>query len=152
MFVNVPGARQVAVVDREKREVVATWPLGAVKGNFPIALDEERHRVYVGCRTPARLLAYDTEAGKLVADLDVSGDVDDVFVDAAADRLYLVCGEGYVDVVQRGKGDAIERVGRVATRPGARTGLFVPATRTLYVAVPKTGDRAAEVRAYEAKK
>ena len=151
VFVNVPGARQVAVVDREKREVVATWPLGSIRGNFPMALDEEKHRLFVGCRAPARLLVYDTETGKLAADLDASGDVDDVFLDAATDRAYLVCGEGFVDVVHR-RGEALERVGRVPTRPGTRTGLFVPATRTLYVASPRSGDHDAELRVLEAPK
>jgi hypothetical protein len=151
-YVNVPGARQIAVVDREKQDVVATWSLGAIRGNSPLALDEERRRLFVGCRTPARCLVYDVDAGKLVADLDLSGDVDDVYLDPAASRVYFVCGEGHVDVAARGKGDAIERVDRVATRPGARTGLFVAASRTLYVALPSVGGRVAEVRAYEASK
>jgi len=40
IFVNVPNARQIAVVDRNRQSVLATWTLGDVKANFPMALDE----------------------------------------------------------------------------------------------------------------
>jgi len=34
IFVNVPDAKQVAVVDREKRAVIATWPMEKFQANF----------------------------------------------------------------------------------------------------------------------
>jgi len=51
IFVNVPNARQVAVIDREKSEVIATWKTDGALGNFPMAFDEADHRLFVGCRT-----------------------------------------------------------------------------------------------------
>ncbi|HMA54830.1 MAG TPA: hypothetical protein VKT17_10225, partial [Acidobacteriota bacterium] len=69
IYANVPDARQVAVVDREKRTVVATWPMEEFKANFPMALDEVDHLVFIGCRGPARLVALDTETGQKVVDL-----------------------------------------------------------------------------------
>ncbi len=99
IFVNVPTARQVAVVDRRKAAVVAAWPLKGVGANFPMALDEGNHRLFIGCRTPARLLVLDTESGNVVAALDCAGDVDDVFYDPAAKRIYLSGGEGRLTVL-----------------------------------------------------
>ena len=81
IFVNVPDAKQIAVVDRAAGKVVATWPLEDVRANFPMALDEKQHRLFVGCRQPARLLAFDTQSGKRVAETPISGDVDDLFLD-----------------------------------------------------------------------
>jgi DNA-binding beta-propeller fold protein YncE len=147
-FVNVPTAGHVAVVDRKTASVVATWPLNDLKANFPMALDEGKKRLYVGCRNPARLLVLDTDTGKQVAVLEISKDVDDVWVDAATGRLYLSCGEGFVDVVTRAEPERYERATRVPTSAGARTSLFVPATGLLYVAVPQAGAQAAEVRIY----
>jgi hypothetical protein len=42
IFVNVPNSRQVAVVDREKGEVIATWKTNGAFGNFPMAFDAHR--------------------------------------------------------------------------------------------------------------
>ena len=65
-FVNVPDAKQVAVIDREKQKVIATWPMEKFQANFPMALDEANHRLFVGCRKPARLVVLDTTTGKPV--------------------------------------------------------------------------------------
>src|SRR5439155_2955623 len=40
IFVNVPNSRHVAVIDREKGKVVATWKTDLAFGNFPMALDD----------------------------------------------------------------------------------------------------------------
>ncbi len=61
IFVNVPTARQIAVIDREQSAVVAKWPVDKAQANFPMALDEDNHRLFVGCRNPAEVLVYDTD-------------------------------------------------------------------------------------------
>src|SRR5262249_22766497 len=66
IFVNVPSAGHIAVVDRDARKVAAIWPVTAARANYPMALDEAHHRLFVGCRNPARLLVYDTDSGRLV--------------------------------------------------------------------------------------
>jgi hypothetical protein len=88
IFVNVPDAGQIAVIDRDKREVVQTWPLQH-HANFPMALDEPGHRLFVGFRGPSRLVTFDTETGKAVSDLEISGDTDDLFYDAKRRRIYI---------------------------------------------------------------
>ena len=129
IFVNVPDKKQIAVVDREQRKVVATWPMEKWQANFPMALDETAHRLFVGCRKPARLVVFDTERGVPVADLEISGDTDDLFFDAKRQRLYVSCGEGFLDVIQRRDADHYERTARIATRDGARTVLLLAGTR-----------------------
>jgi len=73
IFVNVPGANEIEVVDRKKRQVLAKWPVTDAKSNFPMALDEAHHRLFVGCRKPAKVLAFDTETGKVVAQTGLRG-------------------------------------------------------------------------------
>src|SRR6267142_1924703 len=78
----LPEAKQVAVVDREKRAVIATWAMDKFQANLPMALDEANHRLFIGCRKPIRLVVLDTDTGKSVTDLAISGDTDDLFNDA----------------------------------------------------------------------
>src|SRR5438552_18014842 len=127
VFVNVPNADQIAVVDRASMKVVATWPVVSAKSNFPMALDEANHRMFMGCRRPAKVLVYDTMTGKESGSFDIVGDTDDLFYDAARKRLYVSGGEGYLDVYQEQEAAGrFVRLARVATAAGARTSLFVP--------------------------
>ena len=148
-FVNVPSSHAVVVVDREKRSVVATWgmPL-TVWANYPMALDEAGHRLFVGARAPARLLVYDTSSGEVVATMPIGGDTDDIFYDAERKRLYVICGEGQVDVIRQESPDRYVLDGSVKTAPRARTGLFVPEESELYVAAPASGSTPARILVY----
>lgn len=146
VFVNVPRSRQIAVVDRKQKKVVAIWPITSAGGNFPMALDESTHRLYIGCRTPARLLVIDTESGQEVAQLDLHGDCDDLFFDAARHQLYASCGEGFIDVFTQTDADHWVLKEGVATVAKARTCYFDG--QQFFLAVPKRGDQLAEIRCY----
>src|SRR5260370_40720210 len=62
-YVNNRAKNQVSVVDREKRELVCSWPVKLCKNNVAMALDEANHRLFVDCRT-SRLAVLHTQAGK----------------------------------------------------------------------------------------
>ncbi len=147
IFVNLPEAGTVAVLDRKSRAVVGMWPTG-FHGNFAMALDEQRHRLFVATRRPARLVVLSTDDGRVITKLPTVGDCDDLFLDGRRGRIYLVGGEGAVAVVASDGPDRYYEIGRVRTLPGARTGFFSPELDRLYVAVPAHGARPAEVRVY----
>jgi len=151
IFVNVPTASHIAVVDRNAMKVTATWPVTDAKANFPMALDEEHHRLFVGCRRPAKALVYDTAKGALVTSFEIVGDTDDLFYDAARKRLYVTGGEGFVDVFEDGGDGRFRRTAHIASAAGARTSLYVPSLNRLYVAVPHRGGQQAEIRQFEAR-
>jgi len=148
IFVNVPSARQVVVVDRDKRAVIAAWPVTQASANYPMALDESRHRLFIGCRNPARLLVYDTESGKPIGSSEIVGDTDDLFYDAAKRRLYVIGGEGFITVLEQQDADHYRVIQKLPTAAGARTGLFVPELGMLFLAVPHRGSQRTEVRIY----
>ena len=150
VFVNVPTARQIAVADRAKGQVIATWPVAALS-NYPMALDEEGRRLFVGARAPAILLVHDIDSGKEVARIQIGGDTDDIFYDAERKRVYVICGEGRVDVIREEGRDRYVRESSVKTAPRARTGLWVPEERRLYVAAPATGSDPARILVYQAR-
>jgi DNA-binding beta-propeller fold protein YncE len=150
IFVNVPDAKQIAVIDREKSAVIASWPMETFHANFPMALDESNHRLSVGCRSPARLVVLDTNTGKPVADLAISGDTDDLFYDAAHKRLYLSCGEGFIDIINQRDADTYQLTEKMPTHSGARTAFFSAPLNQFYLAVPQRGGQAAELRIFDA--
>jgi YVTN family beta-propeller protein len=149
IFANVPNARQVAVIDREKREVITRWNTGLAFGNFPMALDEADHRLFIGCRLPSKLVVLNTDAGDVVAKIDISGDCDDVFYDGKRHRVYAICGAGKIDIIEQADANTYNASAKIDTAKGARTGLFVPERDTLFVAVPHGGSQQAEIRCYQ---
>ena len=148
IFVNVPNSRHVAVIDREKGEVVTTWKTDLAFGNFPMAFDEANHRLFVGCRLPSKLVILNTESGEVAAKIDISGDPDDLFYDSKRHRIYAICGAGKIDIIEQTDPNTYATSAKVNTADGARTGLFVSEAETLFVAVPHRGSQKAEVRAY----
>jgi DNA-binding beta-propeller fold protein YncE len=133
VFVNVPDAREIAVVDLAS-EVSRSLPTEGARSNFPMAIDAEAHRVLVVFRSPATLMALSSQDGRVAAKLETCGDADDVFVDPRRRRVYVSCGEGVVDVIEQGE-TGYRHLARVATVSGARTSLFVPELDRLFVAV-----------------
>jgi YVTN family beta-propeller protein len=148
IFVNVPNSRYVAVIDRDKGKVVATWKTDLAFGNFPMALDEANHRLFVGCRFPSRLVVLNTDSGDIVAKIDISGDSDDLFYDGKRHRVYAICGAGNADIIEQSDPKTYKALTKIDTANGARTGLFVPERDTLFVAVPHRGSQQAEIRCY----
>ena len=149
IFVNVPNSRHVAVIDRKKGEVIATWKTDGAFGNFPMACDEANHRLFIGCRIPSKLVVLNTESGEVVAKIDISGDPDDVFYDSKRHRIYAICGAGKIDIIEQTDANNYKAVTKIDTADGARTGLFVPERDTLFVAVPHRGSQQAEIRCYQ---
>ncbi|HUQ51556.1 MAG TPA: YncE family protein [Gammaproteobacteria bacterium] len=148
VFANLPSS-EVVVGDRQRAAVVARWSSLGCRSNYPMAVDGTTMRVLIGCRQPARLAVLDDRTGGVLTSAEIVGDTDDLFFDEQRQRIYVIGGEGFVDVLQR-RGDAVERTTRVGTRAGARTGLWVGSLSRLYVAVPARDGKAAEVRVLDA--
>jgi DNA-binding beta-propeller fold protein YncE len=148
IFVNVPNAGHIVVIDRDKGEVTARWKTDGASANFPMGFDEASHRLFIGCRNPAKLVVLNTDSGDVLTTLDISGDPDDVFYDAKRHRLYAICGAGYVEIIEQADPNTYKPGAKVPTASGARTGLFVPERDALFIAVPHRGTQAAEIRQY----
>jgi DNA-binding beta-propeller fold protein YncE len=147
IYVNVPDAREVAVVDRSASKQIAKWALPDAGDNFPMALDAASERLLVVYRRPALLAVFDTRSGAVAARLPACGDADDVFVDAKRQRAYVSCGEGALDILQK-QGDGYREIGRVPTVSGARTSLWIPELDRLFLAVRARGNERAALWVY----
>lgn len=149
LFVDVPGARQILVLDREQRAVASEWWLKTAQENFPMALDAPHRRLWIGFREPPRLLAFDADTGSVSEAFDTVPVADDVFVDAARRRVY-VSGDGGLQILQQTSEGGYAIISRIVTAPGARTSLYVPELNRLFLAVPHRGEQPAEIRVYDA--
>jgi YVTN family beta-propeller protein len=150
IFVNVPDANHVAVIDRVTQRVVATWPVTDFRAHFPMTLDETNQRLFIGCRQPARLVVLDTATGRRVTDLEISGDTDDLFYDASRKRIYISCGAGFVDVIAQQSADSYTLRERLPTSSGARTSFYSPELNRLFLAIPQRGGQTSEIRTFQA--
>jgi YVTN family beta-propeller protein len=133
VFVNLPKARAIAVVDRQSGKQTANWPIAIAEGNFPMALYPAAGHVLSIFRSPATLGVFSMKDGSLVANSDICGDADDLFVDAKRQRVYASCGDGVLDVLGA-EGSTYRRIARIPTASGARTSLFVPELDRLFLA------------------
>jgi len=150
IFVNVPHADEIEVVDRAKREVIAKWPLKAAQSNFPMILDEDHHRLFVGCRNPAKMLVLDTGTGATVAAVDCVGDTDDLFYDMDRKRIYISGGGGAITVVEQTDADHYCVAENIKTPAGARTSFFSAGDDRFFLAAPRRGGQPAAIRVYQA--
>jgi hypothetical protein len=93
-------------------------------------------------------LVYDTTTGKKTGSLPIGGDTDDLFWDAVRKRIHVICGSGIITSFQETEHGTFKLMAETVTAPGARTGLFVPETGCLYIAVPQQGEHSAEIRVF----
>ncbi len=150
MFVNVYYKGIVAVVDRDKQAVAASWNFSQEGKNFgSMALDEADHRLFVHARDPGKVLVIDSESGKLITSLLCQGDYDDAIWDSATRRLYLI-GTPFLKVWQKSEeGDRYDVLGQVPTAFHSITGFLVPSLERLFIAVNHHGTTDAVVQAYD---
>jgi hypothetical protein len=148
VFVNVPDHHEIEVGNIADGKILARWPVSCTD-NFPMSLDEAHHRLFIGCRLPAKMLVFDTETGKSVASLDIPGTTDDLFYDAARRRIYVLGGAGAVYVFAQKDPDHYELLARVRTPVGSRTGLFVPELSELFVAISQSARQRPDLLVFE---
>ena len=142
IFVNVPDANEIAVLDLTTAKQTSTWATKNLRANFPLAIDAERQQVVAVFRHPAKLAAFKLRGGGMTHAVEACGDSDDLFVDAKRSLIYISCGEGFLDVFAA-QGDDFVRVTHLATAAGARTSLWVPQFDRLFLAVRAAKDPAA---------
>jgi len=149
IWVNVPDAHAIEVLDGEHLKVTDQWKIDDLNANFPMAYDSVSRRLFIGFRSPSRLVVFESETGKRIASLPCPGDTDDVFYDAVTKRIIVSGGSGYVDIFQKNNENDYSAIAHIATRKGARTSLWIPSNHEFILAVPRNNGQAAELRVYK---
>jgi hypothetical protein len=148
IFVNLNGATKLGVLDRKKREQIATWPITGSENSGPLALDESHHRLFLGTRKPPMLTVFDTETGKQITQLESVPGIDGVWYDAKRKRVY-VTGNDSIAVYDQKGADTYAPMVKVPSEAESQPSIWVPQFNRLYISVTHGGNRDPEILVYE---
>jgi WD40 repeat protein len=148
IFINVPSEKAVVIADYTSGKVTNTWNINDAASNFPMAIDEKNQRLFIGCCKPPVLIVYNSETGAELCRFDIRKDIDDIFYDELRKYIYISCGEGYLQVFQESDLNKFKLNQEVKTTEGARTSLYIPESKKLYLAVPKSDGNDASIQIY----
>src|SRR6266446_5519728 len=155
LFTTNALGSQIVIIDRMKQTILAKWPLPSAERSGTAALDEARHRLFVGMRNPSRVIVLDADSGKQITSFSTVAGIDRLLYDADNKRLYSTGSaksgehEGSIEVYKQVDADHYELISRMPTGPDGGTSLLVPQIGRLYVALPRYEQRNAEIRVYD---
>ncbi len=133
LYVNLTGTDEIGVIDLNTRQLVARWPLPDAHVAHAIALDEPNHRLFTATRKPPQFIVFNTDTGKVVITLLCVGVNSDMSRDVARKRIY-VTGSETASVFEQRDADHYEHIAEVPTAYRAKSSIFVPQLKRLYVA------------------
>jgi DNA-binding beta-propeller fold protein YncE len=138
LYVNLTATDEVGVVDLHTRQLVAKWPVPDAHIAHAMALDESDHRLFIATRQPSQFIVFNIDTGKVVTSLPCVGLNSDMSFDVAHRRIY-VTGTETASVFKQRDADHYEHIAEVPTAYRARSSVFVPNLKRLYVAVSGKG-------------
>jgi DNA-binding beta-propeller fold protein YncE len=147
IYVNDKATNQVVVIDRLKNRVLAKWPVTLGSQNVAMALDEQRQRLFIGCRS-GQIVVLDSNTGKELQSLPIAKGIDDLIYDPQTRRIYAAA-NGQIDVYEQADLNHYVSLGGVPSSLSARTERLVPELNRLVVAAPAQGSLPARVLVYE---
>jgi len=119
VFINLEDKNQVAVVDLKARKVLAHWPVAPGGAPVGLSIDPGKHRLFVGCRNPQKLIVMSTDDGKVITDLPISAGVDATKFDGQ--QAFSSCRDGKLHVAAETAPGKFEIQQVVTTALGAKT-------------------------------
>ena len=138
LYVNLTGTDEVGIVDLDTGQLVTKWPLPNAHVAHAIVLDEPDHRIFIATRQPAQFIVFNTDTGKVVTSLPCVGVNSDMSFDVSRKRIY-VTGSETASVFEQRDADHYEHIAEVPTAYRAKSSIFVPDLKRLYVAVSGKG-------------
>jgi WD40 repeat protein len=147
IYANIATKAKIVAIDRSTHKVT-DWPLKSGKSNYPMAINEPEHRLFVVTRKPAQLIVLDIESGSMIAAVPCVNDADDLYYDSGRKRIYVPGGEGFISVIQESDPDHYQPLAKVPSTTGARTGLWYEKRDRFYLAVPATSKQGAALWVY----
>jgi outer membrane protein assembly factor BamB len=166
IFSNLPAGKRsaedgtVVALKRSNGERLWERKLSGRAGNFPMTLDAAHDRLFIVARRPARLISLSASDGSVLGEAPCPPESDDLFFDPRS-GLVAVIGGGVLPAPgdPGGTGASLDffvidgsgrpsRSGGSALPPHSRTGALAVDRRSVYVGVPVSQDRPAEVREY----
>jgi hypothetical protein len=145
ILANDPTRGIVRVFDRARRDTLPSFDLQGARENLPLALDERHHRAFVGCRVPAQVKVLDMNSGQVIDSLRIGAGVEDLWYEPLRGRIFATCDDGTLWTYGERRDGTYAPVGAIRTGRGAATSVYLPALERLYVLVPSSARRPAEL-------
>jgi len=139
---------QITVIDKGRNTLLAPLPLKGARSPAALALADKR--LFIGCRKPAKMLIYDTETLRRVAEVPLPDDPGSISYDNVRHLLYVSSGGGSISVIAQKDPDHYRQTAKVPSAPGAVTSIFVQELDLLFLAVPRHGSQGARLDVYRA--
>lgn len=148
IWVNVPDKNMFAVIDLAQLKLVKSWKRNSPSANFPMSIDVQNHRAFIGYRHPAKLVVVDMITGKDITTHNMVSDVDDLYYDSNNKRVYISGGGGFINIFQQDAAGSFTQITNMPTRSGARTSLLIPQLRLFVLAERAESGNAARLLVY----
>jgi YVTN family beta-propeller protein len=132
VYCNIEDKSEVAVIDADKHEVVAHWPLAPGEGPSGIALDARHNRLFSGCHNKMMVML-DTKSGKVIDTVPIGAGVDGCAFDDGKQLAFASCGDGTTTIAREGAPDKLTIVQTLKTERGARTMAVDSKTHRVYL-------------------
>jgi DNA-binding beta-propeller fold protein YncE len=157
LYVNLPKASLISVVDLKKMKWIRDISKNYRSGNFPMASDSSGNTLFIGYRHPGKLVVMNANNGHRIRVKELTNDSDDLFYDEETKRVYASCGGGfsnlgYINIFQFQGGDKYIQIANIPTRNGTRTSLLVPQLHLFLVAEPSVYSHDGELMVYKIQK
>jgi WD40 repeat protein len=153
LFCFVSVSSKIQLIDTTQRKVIATWSTSSERPGDG-AFDAASNRLLIGTRKPPQMIVMDANTGKEVSSLPTVDGMDGVYFDTKWRRVYVSGGRdaevGFVYIYQQKDADHYEQIGKVPTRQGAGTSLWVPEFNRLYVGAPAHEEEVAGILVFDA--
>lgn len=149
LFVNLPGANEIGVIDLNQMKLINEWKRNSPKANYPMALDTLQHLVFVGYRHDAALVAFDAKTGREISTNTIGSDADDLYFDQKKAMLFVSSGSGYINIFQQQSNGVYKQISNIKTNNGARTSLYVPELKFFILAARASNGKPATVTVYK---
>jgi hypothetical protein len=118
VFINLEDKDVVAAVDLKSRQVVNRWPVAPGGKPVGMAMDPAKHRLFIGCRNPQKLVVMNADTGKIESSLPIGAGVDATGFHKG--KAFASCRDGSLTVAAEKDGAfVVEQT--VKTPLGART-------------------------------
>jgi DNA-binding beta-propeller fold protein YncE len=148
IFIGAAGEPRILVADRDGNKQTASWSTGPNGPAEAVALDEDGGRLLAAFRQPAAVAWFDLNDGSLKGTAPACAEPGQLLSDDNRHRVYLVCGDGKIQVFGRDAAGGYAAVGEVPTDKGAAAAFLVPTSGRLFLGVPAEAGHGAEIRIY----
>lgn len=133
VYVNLPDANELAVIDPETTSIVASYTVGRCVGNSGMAVDAQRQLAFLSCAGNNLLTVFDLRANQPMAYLPMAAGGAGVAVDSKLGRIYVACASGAISVYEEKDAKKCRRLDNIPAAYAVHTLAVDESTQRVYV-------------------